>query len=512
MSISKVYSIQLIGLDACIVTIEVDLSNGLHAFSIVGLGDKAIEESRDRISAAIKNSGYTSPKQKNQKVVISLAPAHIRKEGPSFDLGMSLAYLCASGDIEFETKDKIFLGEVSLEGEVRGVSGILPLTKEAKRYGFKEIFIPSENATEAGLVKGIRIYPVKSLNEVIYHLKSGKGITPQPTTHIEKGKCSYENDFSIVKGQSTAKRALEIAAAGSHNIGMYGPPGTGKTMLAKAFPSILPQLKYEEILEVTGIHSVARILEKPFITEPPFRSPHHTASYASLVGGGSFPKPGEITLAHRGVLFLDEFPEFDKKVIESLRQPLEDRCITISRAKGTLSFPAQCIVIISMNPCPCGYGKEKGCTCSDWDIGNYKKRISGPIIDRIDMWVSVSKIEYDKLSPDKNSSSAYDSEKSEVVRKRVIRARTIQEKRFLKYRINKKKYNSEMGVSDIEKIIKLKPEIKEILKNYAEKLELSARAYHRVIKLAQTIADLDNSDSINKNHILEALQYRQKSF
>jgi magnesium chelatase family protein len=511
MSISKVFSAQLTGLKSHIINIEVDLSNGLHSFSIVGLGDQAIEESKDRIGAAIKNSGYTSPKQKNQKVVISLAPADIRKEGPSFDLGMALAYLLASGDIDFDSKDKIFLGELSLEGEVRKVSGILPLTIGALEKGFKEIFIPKENALEAALVKGIKIYPVSSLNEVIAHLTFGSRgktnfeIKPQKITRIKNKRIIYENDFNIVKGQETAKRALEIGAAGGHNIGMYGPPGTGKTMLAKAFQSILPPLEYEEILEVTGIHSIARILDTPFITDPPFRSPHHTSSYASLVGGGPFPKPGEITLAHRGVLFLDEFPEFDKKVIESLRQPLEDRSITISRAKGSLAFPAQCIVIVSMNPCPCGYGKEKGCTCSDRDISNYQKRVSGPIIDRIDMWISVFKIEYDRLSNFKKS-----SENSKTIRKRVGECRQIQRKRFLQYGIKGKRCNSEMSVSDIEKSITLNKEVSDLLRSSAERLSLSARMFHRIIKIARTIADLDKKEEIEKAHILEALQFRPK--
>lgn len=509
MSISKTFSAQLSGLKAHIINIEVDLSNGLHAFVVVGLGDKAVEESRDRISAAIKNSGYTSPKQKNQKVVISLAPADIRKEGPSFDLGMALAYLCANGDIDFDPEKKIFLGELSLEGEVRKVNGILPLVSGALEHSFKEIFIPWENAEEAGLVQGVKIYPIHTLNEVIDHLigKSGSSIMPQKKTEIKVSHKIFESDFKLVQGQETAKRALEIAAAGGHNIGMYGPPGTGKTMLAKAFPTILPPLLANEVLEVTGIHSVAKILEKSFITTPPFRAPHHTSSYVSLVGGGSFPKPGEITLAHRGVLFLDEFPEFDKKVIEALRQPLEERTITISRAKGTLSFPAQCILIVSMNPCPCGYGKEKNCTCSDRDISNYQKRISGAIVDRIDLWVSVSKIEYDKLGESSNR-----NEDSSVIRGRVMKARDIQKKRFNKFKIKNKKFNSEMSVSDIEKCISLDLEVKNLLKTSAERLALSARAYHRIIKLSQTIADLDNSKKIKKNHLLEALQYRQKNF
>ena len=509
MSISKTFCAQLSGLHTHIINIEVDLSNGLHAFAIVGLGDKAVEESKDRISAAIKNTGYTSPKQKNQKVVISLAPADIRKEGPSFDLGMALTYLCASGDIDFDPEGKIFLGELSLEGEVRKVNGILPLVRGVQENGFKEIFIPWDNREEAGLVKGVKIYPVKTLDQIIGHLidrKNGR-IIPQKPTVIENGSENFDTDFSLIKGQEIAKRALEIAAAGGHNIAMYGPPGTGKTMLAKAFRTILPPLLHDEIIEVTGIHSISRILEKPYITRPPFRAPHHTSSYVSLVGGGPFPRPGEITLAHRGVLFLDEFPEFDKKVIDSLRQPLEDLTVTISRARGTLTFPAQCILIASMNPCPCGYGKEKGCTCSDRDIAYYKKKISGPIVDRIDLWISVSKIEYDKLS-----GSSKSVENSESMRKRVISARKVQKKRFEKHKIKSKKYNSEMSVSDIEKMIVLSTEVNELLRTSSERLGLSARAYHRIIKLSQTIADLEGSKNIEKGHLLEALQYRQKGF
>ena len=402
-----------------------------------------------------------------------------------------------------------FPDERPLEGEVRKVSGVLPLVRGAQQKGFREIYVPRENATEAGLVKGIKIYPISSLNEVVNHLngRNGSKIKKQVRTKIPKNSLVYENNFCIIQGQETAKRALEIAASGGHNIGMYGPPGTGKTMLAKAFQSIIPSLQYEEILEVTGIHSVARTLDKPFIVEPPFRSPHHTASYASLVGGGPFPKPGEITLAHRGVLFLDEFPEFDKKVIEALRQPLEDRSITISRAKGTLTFPAECILIASMNPCPCGYGKEKGCTCLARDISSYQKKISGAIIDRIDIWVSVSKIQYDKLS---NSSTT--NENSEIIRKRVEKTRKIQQDRFLKNNIKNKKYNSQMSVSDMEKCIKLSTEIVVLLKTSSERLSLSARMYHRIIKIARTIADMEGDEGIEKAHVLEALQFRPKIF
>lgn len=509
MQVSKVYSAHLLGLSAHIITIETDLSNGLHHFSIVGLGDKAVEEARDRISAAIKNSGYISPKQKNQKVVISLAPADIRKEGTAFDLGMSLGYLLSSGDIDFDPSDKLFLGELSLEGTLRPVNGILPLVRGAKKKGFKEVYVPSENAEEASLVREIKIYPLKSLDEAIGHLSMHDGniLKPHPKTKIRYGKEHFDTDLSFVQGQETAKRGLEIAAAGGHNIALYGPPGTGKTMLAKAFRTILPNLDPEEILEVTGIHSMARILESSFVTNPPFRSPHHTSSYASLVGGGPFPRPGEITLAHRGVLFLDEFAEFDRSVIDALRQPLEDGIITISRARGSLTFPAQCILIASMNPCPCGYGKEKNCSCSPKDIAHYRKKISGPIVDRIDMWVSVSKVEYDKLS---NPSGH--NENSASIRKRVIFARRKQSVRFSNKGIKNKRVNSEMSVSDIEKCIVLGGDVKEILTSSAGRLGLSGRAFHRTIKLSRTIADLMGSKEIKKEHVLEALQYRQKNF
>lgn len=509
MSVAKLYSAQLLGLTTHIITIEIDLSNGLHNFSLVGLGDKAVDEARDRISAAIKNSGYTSPKQKNQKVVISLAPADIRKEGTSFDLGMALGYLLASGDIDFDSEKKLFLGELSLEGNLRKISGVLPLVRGARKEGFHEVYVPEENATEAALVKGIKVFGIRNIDGVIGHLihRYDGILKTQPPTEVIYESQSFDTDFSLVQGQEAAKRGLEIAAAGGHNIALYGPPGTGKTMLAKAFRTILPALTNEEILEVTGIHSMARILEKPFITHPPFRSPHHTSSYPSLVGGGPFPKPGEITLAHRGVLFLDEFAEFDRTVIDALRQPLEDGVVTISRARGSLTFPAQCILVASMNPCPCGYGKEKGCTCSDRDIIFYKKRISGPIIDRIDLWVSVSKVEYERLA-----GSARANESSAVIRRRVENARKKQLERFISKKIKYKKVNGEMSVSDLEKCIELKPDVKELLSSSAKRLGLSGRAFHRTMKLARTIADLEGKSEVGKNHVLEALQYRQKNF
>lgn len=515
MSFAKTFSAQTIGLGAKIIDVEVDLSKGLHSFTIVGLPDKGVEESRDRVSASIKNSGFTSPKSLNQKVVVSLAPADIKKEGPIFDVAISLAYLLAALDITFDHDKKLFLGELSLDGKLRRINGVLPIVAEAKERGFLEIFLPSDNAKEAALVSGIKIYGANTLKEIIEHINTKKPvkgelvqkfIREQPETEIILEGNDSIIDFSEIKGQETAKRGLEIAAAGGHNIAMYGPPGTGKTMLAKAFSHILPTLSFDEILEITSIHSIAGVLKKDIITKSPVRAPHHTASYVSIVGGGATPKPGEITLAHRGVLFLDEFPEFDRKVIETLREPLEESEITISRSRGTITFPANFILIAAMNPCPCGnFGsKTKECVCKPTDLLRYQRKISGPIIDRIDMWVEVSQINYEKLGEQK-------SDKSETrdIKDRVINARKIQKERFEKSG-NKIKINSEMSAKDLEKNANLKLDVKDILNMSAKKLDLSARAYHRIIKLARTIADLEGSEDINSSHILEALQYRPK--
>lgn len=507
MAISKTHSAQLIGLNTHILSIEVDLSNGLHSFSIVGLPDKAVEEARDRVSSAIKNSGFISPKQKNQKVIVSLAPADIRKEGSGFDLAIAIGYLLASGDVNFDFRDKLFLGELSLEGKVKKISGVLPIVRDIKNMGFKHVFIPKDNVSEASLIKGIKIYGIDSLNDLIDHLNSKQGsiLEPEKVTTIKYTDQAYDTDFSLIQGQEVAKRGLLISASGGHNMAMYGPPGTGKTMLAKAFLGILPDLSVEEILEVTSIHSVAKILFSPFITRPPFRSPHHTSSYASLVGGSSIPRPGEITLAHRGVLFLDEFPEFEKSVIDSLRQPLEDHTITISRARGRITFPAKFILIACMNPCPCGYGKGKNCSCSIRELVHYKKKLSGPIIDRIDLWASVSKVEYDKLAnPEKNNTSSRD------YRVIVERTRKIQKDRFKRNKIKNICLNSEMSISDMQKCINIEKSTRNLLSESAEKLGLSGRAYHRTIKLAQTISDIEQKDKVLPEHILEALQYRER--
>lgn len=512
MSFAKVYSAQVNLLRGVIVSIEVDLSRGLHSFNIVGLPDKAVDESKDRVSGAIKNSGLQSPKAKNQKIVVSLSPADLKKEGPFFDLAIAMAYLKATGEIKFDGEKKIFLGELGLDGTLRRIRGALPLAQEAQRMGFEEIYLPKENAVEAALVDGIKIFGASSLKEVWEHVNDIKvspeknnKISPQPKTKIIYKKEKKNSDFADIRGQEGAKRGLEIAAAGGHNIAMYGPPGTGKTMLARAFSQLLPDLSLSEILEITGIHSVSGNITDELISCPPFRSPHHTSSYVSIIGGGTYPKPGEVTLAHRGVLFLDEFPEFEKRVLESLRQPLEDNVVSIARAKGTAIFPSNFILVAAMNPCPCGNAgnKQKACICKPSDLDRYKRKLSGPIMDRIDLWVSVGNIDYKKLGKEG------DGEESEKIRARVLKAQKVQQERFEKFG-RKIKTNSEMNVKDLSQMIELDKAVRDLLDDSAESLGLSARAYHRVIKIARTIADLENSFDIKANHILEAIQYRPK--
>src|SRR3989344_2541653 len=496
MSYAKVHSAQASLLKPYIVDVEADLSRGLNSFSIVGLGDKAVDEAKDRISAAVKNRGFEYPKSKNHKVVISLAPAEVKKEGSGLDVAIALSYLLASGDIIFDPKNKIFLGELSLDGSLRGVKGALAFARKAKEKGFKEIYLPLQNAPEAALVDGLLIYGAETLMEIINHVSRDTDINQKLKQEKKKEIKNLHNislDLSDIKGQEGAKRALEIAAAGGHNIALYGPPGTGKTMLAKALPGILPPLSFDEVLEVTEIHSMVGALSDILLAERPFRSPHHTASHVAIIGGGSNPRPGEVTLAHKGVLFLDEFPEFENKAIESLREPLEERSVSVSRARGTVKFPAHFILVAAMNPC----------TCAPLQIERYKRKISGPIVDRIDIWTEVSKVDHEKLTEKAEQSESIPA------RERIIKARGLQAKRF-RDAGRKISTNSEMSARDISTVLKISDEVKEILNKSARTLDLSARSYHKIIKLARTIADLESSLEISPSHILEAISYRPK--
>lgn len=499
---SRVFSAQPYQLSGHIVSVEIDITNGLHAFTIVGLPDKAIEESRDRVSSAIKNSGFISPKQENHKTVVSLAPAELRKEGSYYDLAIAVGYLLSNHELDFDPAGKIFVGELSLNGELKKLTGVLAIVRAARDAGFTEVYLPIQNADEASLISGITVYAAKTLREVIDHLNQEAlldGYAHIPET--DKVPVSWVN-FSDIRGQESAKRGLEIAAAGGHNIIMSGPPGTGKTMLARAFTSILPKLAEPEMLAVTSIHSIAGILNETVVHYPPFRSPHHTSSYVSVIGGGSIPRPGEITLAHHGVLFMDEFPEFDSRVIESLRQPIEDKVINVSRAKGSATFPAKFTLLAAMNPCPCGNkgALHKQCVCSPGELAKYRKKLSGPIMDRIDIWLTVEHIDYEKLS-EKDPTAEHSAD----IASRVYNARLIQQKRFG----NTSKLNAHMSAADIAGE-SLSGEVSNVLNESATKLKLSPRAYHRIIKLARTIADLDHAETIGTDHILEALQYRSR--